>query len=231
MGGMGEGIRKLCVAYDVERYSGRGTRSEFATQQRLSDLLGFAFREAGLDSGGYEIQEQGDGGLALLPTGGQVDEPRRLVTLIRALITRATEVNEELTEHARMRLRVALAEGVVHRAAHGYVGPVIIEACRLRDAEPVKSGLADSAGLLAIAAADGLYQDVLAHGYHGLPGSAFEPVDFTLNGRPRGGWLYLPADANSVPVSPARQQQAPGSRPDEAPGSIDGFLTTDPRSW
>ena len=82
---MGPGTRRLCVAYDVEHYSQRGTRREYATQRRLVDVLEFAFAEAGLAPGQYELQEQGDGGLALLPTGGAVDEPRLIVDLLRAL--------------------------------------------------------------------------------------------------------------------------------------------------
>ena len=63
MAGMRAGIRKLCVAYDVEHYSGRGSRREYATQQRLADILEFAFLEAGVPAGSAEVQEQGDGGL------------------------------------------------------------------------------------------------------------------------------------------------------------------------
>jgi hypothetical protein len=43
------------------------------------------------------------------------------------LRTVLTELNEDLVEQARVRLRVGLHEGVVHRAPHGYVGPAVIE--------------------------------------------------------------------------------------------------------
>jgi len=123
MAGMRAGVRKLVVAYDVEHYSGRGTRREYATQQRLTDILEFAFREADVPADAAEVQEQGDGGLALLPTGGAaVDEPRLVVGLISAPVHGLTELNEDLVKDARIRLRVALHEGAVHPAAHGYVG-------------------------------------------------------------------------------------------------------------
>ena len=173
---MGPGTRKLCVAYDVEHYSQRGTRREYATQQRLVDVLEFAFGEAGLAPGQYELQEQGDGGLALLPTGGSVDEPRLIVDLLRALRNALAELNDDLVDEAKVRLRVGLHEGVVHPAAHGYVGPAIIEVCRLRDADPVRDALAASTAPMVAVVADGLYRDVLSQGYHGLPGTAFTPV-------------------------------------------------------
>jgi len=71
MAGMGAGTRRLCVAYDAEQYSQRGTRRGYATQEWLSHVFGFGLKEAGLAPGQYLLQEQGDGGLALLPTSGR----------------------------------------------------------------------------------------------------------------------------------------------------------------
>jgi len=192
--GMPAGIRKLCVAYDVEGYSGRGTRREYNTQQRLSEILGVVFSEARALPGRPEVQEQGDGGIAFVPTGGTVDEPRLITGLLNALRTRLTELNEDLVKEAQIRLRVALQEGVVHRAAHGYVGSAVVEVCRLRDADAVRSALAGSDAPMVVAVADGLYHDVLAHGYHGLPAAAFTPVDVQVKSYTGKAWIYLPGD-------------------------------------
>lgn len=70
------GNRHVCVAYDVEGYSGLGQEAQFDVQRRLRALLDGACVRAGLSPGEYEMQPQRDGGLALLPTGGKVDEPR-----------------------------------------------------------------------------------------------------------------------------------------------------------
>lgn len=213
---MGPGTRRLCVVYDVEQYSQRGTRREYATQQRLVDVLQFAFGEIGLVPGQYELQEQGDGGLALLPTGGAVDEPRLIVGLLRALQNALTELNDDLVDEARIRLRVGIDEGVVHPAAHGYVGPAVIEVCRLRDADPVRDALASSTAPMVAVVADGLYWDVLAHGYQGLPGAAFTPVDVQVKSYRGRAWIYLPGEARSLGAdrvqSPA-PSDADGGRP------------------
>jgi hypothetical protein len=223
---MQPGIRRLCVAYDVERYSGRGTRREYATQQRLADVLEFAFGEVGLTTDDYEIQEQGDGGIAFLPTGGTVNEPRLLVGLIGALRNTLAEINEDLVEQARVRLRVGLGQGVVHRAAHGYVGPAVVDVCRLRDAEAVRTMLGGSGSPLVVVVSDGLYKDVLAHGYHGLPGSAFVPVDIEVKTFTGRAWLYLPG-AQSHP-----HESGQGSRQEVIPqGSINEFLDTPRDVW
>lgn len=233
MAGMQPGIRKLCVAYDVEHYSGRGTRREYAAQQRLSDLLEFAFGEAGVPPGSPEVQEQGDGGIALLPTGGTVDEPRLIADLLRALVTGLVELNEDLVEQARIRLRAGLHEGVVHRAAHGYVGPAVVEVCRLRDADAVRSALAGSDAPMVAVVADGLYRDVLSQGHHGLLASAFAPVDVTVKTFTGRAWIYLPgspAPGSNWPPESAGQLAQP---PEPADGTVllDRFLDTPRDIW
>lgn len=211
------------MAYDVEHYSGRGTRREYATQQRLADVLEFAFREAGVDPERREVQEQGDGGIALLSIGGDVDEPRLIVGLLNALRTGLAELNEDLTEQARIRLRVGLHEGVVHRAAHGYVGPAVIEVCRLRDADAVRSALASSDAPMVAVVADGLYKDVLSQGYHGLPGSAFTPVEVQVKSYCGKAWIYLPGGGHA----PAAGLPAPsGGR-----ALVDEFLDSPQDIW
>jgi hypothetical protein len=223
---MEAGIRKLCVAYDVEQYSGRGTRREYATQQRLVDILELAFQDAGVPTGSLEIQEQGDGGLAFLQTGGQVDEPRLIVGLINSLRTRLTDLNEDLVVQARVRLRLSLHEGVVHRAAHGYVGPAVIEVCRLRDADAVRSALAGSDAPMVAVVADTLYRDVLSHSYHGLPASAFVPVDVQVKSYTGRAWIYLPGVAQAANAASGRDTSH--SRPVSGVQTI-LYLTASPR--
>jgi hypothetical protein len=206
------GVRRLCMAYDIEAYSGKGTRRELAAQEQLAGLLDYAFTEAGLARGSVQVQEQGDGGLALLPTGGlptgetgglpageapslpDLDEPRMIVRLIRAVETGLAENNEALLPDRRMRLRLALHQGVVHRASHGYAGPAVTEVCRVRDSGAVRDALAGSAGYLVVAVADGLYRDVLADGPYGLPGSAFVRVMAESKMYSAPAWVYLPGD-------------------------------------
>jgi hypothetical protein len=233
MAGMRAGVRKLCVAYDVEQYSGRGTRREYATQQRLADALEFAFREAGVPAGDAEVQEQGDGGLALLPTGGAIDEPRLIVDLIGALVEGLNELNEDLVEQARVRLRVGLGEGVVHRAPHGYVGPAVIEVCRLRDSGPVRSALAGSDAPLVAVVADGLYRDVVSQGYHGLPASAFTQVDVAVKSYSGKAWIYLPGmRATGAIHVPGVGSPAADNAVNSPDGSrLDEFLDTEPDAW
>ena len=116
-----EDARKLLLAYQVQGYSGRG--SEIAVRQRLAEVVMFAFRKAGVSSAAYELQEQGDGGLALLAVGAEVDELQLITALIAGLEKGLHEINEDLVAESRVRLRIALDEGIVQPAAHGYACP------------------------------------------------------------------------------------------------------------
>jgi hypothetical protein len=232
MVGMPRGVRKLLVAYDVEGYSGRGKRLEFATQQRLVDVLTYAFSEAEVPLDAYEMQEQGDGGLALLPTGGSVDEPRVIKTLIDALEEGLDQINEDLVARARIRLRVALDEGVVHRAAHGFAGPAVTRVCRLRDASVVKDMLKGSSGPLIVVVADHLYRDVLAD----TLGRSFVQANVAVKEFAATAWILVSAATapRSTPATAAEPD--PTARQADSPERwgvprIEDALRTDPGLW
>jgi hypothetical protein len=231
--GMPEGVRKLLVAYDVEGYGGRGKRLELATQQRLVEVLTYAFGEAKVPSGGYEMQEQGDGGLALLPTGNGVDEPRVITSLIDALEAGLEQINEDLVAKARIRLRVGIDEGVVHRAAHGFAGPAVTGVCRLRDAPVVKETLKGSRGDLVVVVADHLYRDVLAHAL----GRKFAQVSATVKEFTAVAWIYLSVPTAPGPMSATAAKSASSAphRPDLSERSevprLEDALKIDPGLW
>jgi hypothetical protein len=236
---MPEGVRKLLIAYDVVGYGGRGKRQQFAVQQRLVDVLSYALTEAKVS--GYELQPEGDGGLGLLPTGDGVDEPRVIAILIASLEAGLAEINADLVAEARIRLRVALDEGVVHRAAHGFTGPAVVGVCRLRDAPVVRETLTASDADLIVVVADHLYRDAVADGRARGPG--FTQTAVTVKEFSGTAWIYLPGGARppspSVPVSPpltAAGQHNPDEErsrvsPSPQAPSLKDALGTDPRLW
>jgi hypothetical protein len=151
-----------------------------------------------------------------------------IVGLINALCIGLAELNEDIVETARLRVRVALHQGVIHRAAHGYVGPAVVEVCRLRDAEVVRTALAQAPAPLVVVVSDDLYRDVLGAGYHGLPASAFTQVDIESKKYRAAGWLYVPAPGHQP--DRIRDQRPPDAS--SPPGSaLDSFLSSKPDMW
>ena len=205
--GMPESIRSLCLAYDLQAYSSHGVRQQLSIQEQLSRLLRGVFTEAGLGEDSYRVQPQGDGGVALLPTGKGVDEPRMLVKLIKAVEIGLAENNEQLLPDRRLRLRMALDQGVVvHDAAHGFVGGAVVNACRIRDSAAIRQALASSPGYLVVAVTHELYRDVFADGPHGLPGAAFSRVVADSG----NAWIYVPGTPTLT--------TGPAGEPDNAAG-------------
>jgi hypothetical protein len=224
--GMPEGVRKLLVAYDVEGYSGRAERLKITTQERLVAVLKYAFTAAHVSPDAYELQEQGDGGLALLPTGDGVDEPRVITTLIGALEAGLADINSDLVPSARIRLRVALDEGVVYRAAHGFAGLAVVHACRLRDADAVRDMLKNSTGNLVVVVADHLYRDVLADAR--VPGAAFVQAAVTVKELAAMAWVCLPGDPARGQPPGAGRSGVPGTASPAAVTPLEDLLKSDP---
>lgn len=164
-------VRRLCLAVDVQGYSGRDNRGQLAVQSRLKRLLDRALSRTGVSPAAALRQDRGDGQLVLLPAG--VDEAHVISTLLRELGVGLADGNTAGGD--RLRVRVALAQGVVHEAATGYVGKAVVDACRLVDAPPLRSVLTGTPGAdLVVAVTGDLFQDVVANGYAGL-----SPEDFT----------------------------------------------------
>jgi hypothetical protein len=209
--GMPESVRSLCLAYDLQAYSSHGVRQQLSIQEQLSRLLHGVFTEAGLREDSYRVQPQGDGGVALLPTGKGVDEPRMLVTMIKAFEIGLAENNEQLLPDRRLRLRLALAQGVViHDAAHGFVGGAVVHACRIRDSAAIRQALASTTGYLVVAVTHELYQDVFADGPYGLPGAAFSRVVLDSG----NAWIFVPGTSAAT------------TNPASKPGNAAGQATT-----
>jgi hypothetical protein len=208
------GIRRLCCAYDVEKYSVRTNQGQLAVQERLTRVIRTACATARLDPSEYRIQQQGDGGLLLLPTGGEVDEPLLIALLLRTVESELRAVNDGAAAGERIRLRVALHEGVVYDGANGYAGDAVIEVCRMCEAAPVKRALAEAPlADFVLVASDGLYRGVLRHGEHGLPSAAeFAAVSLTLKEFSANCWLHVPGGvppAGTVAEEPAAPTDPP----------------------
>jgi hypothetical protein len=206
------GIRRLCCAYDVEKYSVRTHQGQLAVQQRLARVIKAACAAAALGPDDYRIQPQGDGGLLLLPTGGDVDEPLLIALLLRTMESELRAVNDGAAAGDRVRMRVALHEGVVYDGSNGYAGDAVIEVCRMCEAEPVKRALARAPlADLVLVASDGLYRGVLRHGGHGLPAGEFDAISVRVKEFSANCWLYI--SGGHKPAEAAAERPAAPENP------------------
>ena len=80
---MGYGVRRMCVAFDLEHYSRRPDAGQIEAQRAMAGLLRGAGERGALERAQWLTQELGDGELALLPPG--IDEARVITSLWREL--------------------------------------------------------------------------------------------------------------------------------------------------
>lgn len=193
MNALPPGRRRICLALDIEKYSSRGNVDHIALQERLVAIVREAMAHAEVPWVKNDIQDQGDGLLVIQPPG--VDEPRVVPGLVNGLCWAVGRANSHVLSSRRLRLRVALSVGIVHRGAAGYVGDAVIGVSRLLDSAVLRATLSANPGHdIALIVADDLYHDVIAHRYPGLDPAAFTKVHIEIpaKGFEADAWTHLP---------------------------------------
>jgi len=186
---------RLCMAVDVEKYSRHLAEGAERTQERLVTALERTLDHAQVNESQILVQDQGDGRFIVFPTS--VDEATVIPALVTGLRSALAEVNQDLSQTARMRLRVALDRGQIKRGRNGFVGNVAIGVHRLVDAPQTRQALAShprSDFVLAIS--DYLYQDVASHEYIDLDPNLFRRTEVEIPGKNFSGiaWLFVSAE-------------------------------------
>lgn len=184
---------RLCLAADIERYSRYRAPEAMRAQQRLLDVLARARHRAGIDETRVETQASGDGQFAILPTG--LDESEVIPALVRELEIALAEVNSDLNNNARLRIRAALHRGFIQRGPNGWTGDSAIGVHRILDSAPVRTALADNQAVdFALAVPDALYRDVIGHGYGPLRPETFTAARVEIPAKEFTDrvWIYVP---------------------------------------
>ena len=135
----GHGVRRLCVAFDLEHYSTSIDIDQVEKQKAMAQLVREAGERGALERTQWIRQEQGDGELALLPPG--IDEARVLTSLWREFREGLHRYNRRVNNESRLRMRVAAHEGMTYLADSGFAGTAINTVCRLRDSREAKDAL------------------------------------------------------------------------------------------
>jgi hypothetical protein len=201
----GNGVRRMCIAVDLEHYSRRTDAGQIEAQRAMSKLVREAGERGGLGRAQWLTQDRGDGELALLPPG--IDEAHVVTALWRELREGLHRYNRHANAAARLRMRVAVHEGQTYIADSGFAGDAINTVCRLCDCTAAKDALSGTEGDLVLIVSDRIFFDVI-RGYdaHDLPSSAFTEVKIQM---PDKGFS---ARAFTFTGS------APGAAPDGPPG-------------
>jgi hypothetical protein len=228
---MGYGVRRMCVAFDLEHYSRRPDAGQIEAQRAMAGLLRGAGERGALERAQWLTQELGDGELALLPPG--IDEARVITSLWRGLQEGLHRYNRHASAAARLRMRVAVHEGQTYIADNGFAGDAINTVCRLCDCAEVKDALSATDGDLVLIVSDRIFDDVI-RGYdaHDLPPSAFANVTIAMSDKEFRAEAYIfsgtassRSAAGKAPPAEAAAAVPPANVPPQPAQSTGGGLS------
>jgi hypothetical protein len=175
----GDGAWRMCIAVEVEHYSQLNDAEQAEGQRTLLGLIQEAGEHGGFEPAQWLRQLRGDGELALLPPG--VDETQVIFSLWQELRDGLHRYNTNSSPAARLRVRVAVHEGLAYVADNGFAGDAIITVCRLCDSAEARDALRTTADDLVLIGSDRVFQNVInGSGARGLPPSAFREVTVDL---------------------------------------------------
>jgi hypothetical protein len=185
------GIRRVCMAVDVERYSEHSGTELAAARWQLSALLADMCDSPGFGDLLLYQQSADDGEVVVLPVG--IDEPRTVTFLLNWLV-RALRRPDSSWEGPQVRLRVAVHEGITMLTGGVFDGPAVRQARRLLGALPLSRALRSRpTANLAVLFSDRIYADLGEFGQC-LRSEEVIPVEV---GDPAArsrevGWLLVP---------------------------------------
>jgi len=187
-------FHRTIVVLDVEHFGdpSRTNLDQLAVRDGLYRALIQAFENSKISWPNCVAEDRGDGALILVPP----EVPKSLlVSKIPAALVDAVGVhNAACPIQARMRLRMALHAGEIHRDAHGFAGTAINHAFRLVEAPALKSALASSPGVLALIVSDWFFDEVVQHDPEANP-LAYRQADVNVKETQTVAWIRLPDDS------------------------------------
>ncbi|MER7511973.1 hypothetical protein ACIP46_15335 [Streptomyces lavendulae] len=219
---MREPVNRTILLLDIERFSRRDDVVQAVLRRTLNSIVDRTLEAAGVEATQQYREDRGDGLIVLL--SGDVAK----TVLLRSLLTTTPELLHEhnliASDSAQMRLRIVLAVGEVAHDPHagttgGLVGHDLNQACRLLDADVLRSALAargDEHCVLAVSAP--VYEGVVRHGHRGVRPEFFRPTDATVKDGVLSAWIHQGAAPDRIPA-PATAAAAPVTVPAPVPAT------------
>jgi class 3 adenylate cyclase len=143
------------------------------------------------------IEDRGDGMIVLVPAS--VSKADLLDPMIPRLATVLGRHNELADPGDRIRVRVAVHAGEVHRDTVGWVGTDLNTACRLVNGDAVYARLRRfPAADLVLVVSEAIHQGVVRHGYRRIDPETYSPVRITHKETNVPAWIHIPATIGRI---------------------------------
>jgi hypothetical protein len=203
------------VVVDIEGFGRRTNPVQRTLRAAMYEVVRAAFDDAGIGFDKVVREDRGDGIILLVPGTPTLALAGKFV---RALDEGLREKAGLYTESHRMRMRVALHQGLCEQDAQGWVGEAINTAARLVDAAPLKRTLATAGrAVLALIVSGDIYRSVIRHEYRLIDPAEFARV--TIDAKELVGedaWIRVPGYSNPPGLDTAPEPESPPQNPPPA---------------
>ncbi|MFJ5192172.1 hypothetical protein ACIQCQ_08650 [Streptomyces sp. NPDC088394] len=208
---MNDPVNSTILLLDIEKYSERDDVEQAYLRRMLYDLTDRALLAAGIEETRRRRADRGDSVMEL------IDANCSVISLLRALLTEVPAQlhsrNRRASASARMRLRGVVASGYVAvDGLDGWVGSDLNHACRLLDAEVLRTALRERADDFALCVSDQVYRGIVQHSHTGVPAEVFHSVTVDSKNGPLPAWLHGPVPAEHPRPASGRTDAAPAGR-------------------
>jgi len=176
--------RRVCVAVGWD-----ASRDQLTVRREVAGLLKQACADAQVTS--VVLADLGDMVAAVL---SHDLSGRRLAALMQAIGDLLRNRNRRSRDVDRIRLSIALAQGIVQQTAESMTGHGVSLAAELASSDETRRTLGSTNGCDAVFIVTGdLYWEIVSDRLAGLSSSDFHRVRATRRrGSPADGWIYLP---------------------------------------
>jgi hypothetical protein len=216
-----EPLHHTIVGMDVARSGIRDDQLQVRMRADLRAIVHEALARQGLDAAGIDHNDLGDGVRLIVPA--QVTPALLLDPFVPHLAAALREHRKVAADRARLRLRLAVHMGLLHREGGGWAGEPLVHCARLLDAPPLRQVLdADDRADLVVIVSQDVYDKVVRHGY-GLDPAAYRRTTIRAKETAASAWIHAPgypappgiaaAGAGHVPAPavPAPAPAGPGA--------------------
>lgn len=188
---MTDPVSRTILLLDIEKYSDRDDIEQAYLRRMLYDVADRTLERAGIDERLRLRADRGDSVMELIDANASV------TALLRALLTEVPTqlhaVNRMASSSAQIRLRGVVATGYVAVDEHdGWVGSDLNHACRLLDAQLLRTALRERRDDFALCVSESVHTGIVRHGHAGIPAEDFHPVTVDSKNGPLRAWLHGP---------------------------------------
>jgi hypothetical protein len=224
-------LHKAILGVDIEGFADRRRTNpdQILAREGLYCCLQAAFARTGIAWDLCYREDRGDGALILVPP--EIPKSLLVSRFPQELSISLQGHNQSHPAESRIRVRLVVHGGEVHRDEHGVVGTAVNVAFRLLEATGLKHALRSSPGQVALIASDWFYQEVIRHTPASRP-DRYRQVRVLVKETDELAWIGLP-DSPQVTVADPASRRIPdfplNRRRDVALADLD--LAEQARRW